>query len=72
MYRFIRRLGIIILTLVLVSFSVFLLQSLSPGDSSAYLLAEEAGEKERAGYRKSMGLDDPYLGGAFDRALDGS
>ena len=46
MYRFIRRLGIIILTLVLVSFSVFLLQSLSPGDSSAYLLAEEAGEED--------------------------
>ena len=61
MYRFIRRLGIIILTLVLVSFSVFLLQSLSPGDSSAYLLAEEAGEEERAGYRESMGLDDPFL-----------
>ena len=61
MYRFIRRLGIIILTLVLVSFSVFLLQSLSPGDSSAYLLAEEAREEERAGYRESMGLDDPFL-----------
>ena len=61
MYRVLRRAGIILLTLLIVSFMVFLLQDLSLGDSSSYLLSEEAGEEEISLYRESMNLDDPFL-----------
>lgn len=61
MYRVLRRAGIILLTLLIVSFMVFLLQDLSLGDSSSYLLSEDAGEEEIARYRESMNLDDPFL-----------
>ena len=60
MYRVLRRAGIILLTLLIVSFMVFLLQDLSLGDSSSYLLSEEAGEEEISLYRESMNLDDPF------------
>ena len=61
MYRVLRRAGIILLTLLIVSFMVFLLQDLSLGDSSSYLLSEEAEEEEISLYRESMNLDDPFL-----------
>lgn len=60
MYRVLRRAGIILLTLLIVSFMVFLFQDLSLGDSSSYLLSEEAGEEEISLYRESMNLDDPF------------
>lgn len=60
MYRVLRRAGIILLTLLIVSFMVFLLQDFSLGDSSSYLLSEEAGEEEISLYRESMNLDDPF------------
>ncbi len=57
----IRRVSVILLTLIMVSAAVFMMQSLSLGDSSAYILSEEASEEEIAEYRRSQGLDDPVL-----------
>ena len=61
-----RRLGIyaiaMLLTFLSVSFLVFAMIDHSSGDSSAYLLSENAGEAEIMQFRESLGLDEPFWG----------
>lgn len=60
MHLALRRIGIILLTLLIVSFLVFLLQELSAGDSSAFILSEEASAAEREAYREANGLNGSF------------
>ena len=53
--------AVLIMAFFAVSFIVFALSSLAEGDSSAFILSEDAGEAEIAAYREGMGLDDPFL-----------
>ena len=56
-----KRLATIFLTMVVVSALVFFALSLSSGDSSAYILAEDASAEQIEAYREAMGLTDPLL-----------
>ena len=60
MERFWKRLLTVPLTMLVVSFLVFACISFSEGDSSAYILPEDATEEARAGYREAVGLDAPF------------
>ncbi|MGE0228183.1 MAG: ABC transporter permease [Dehalococcoidia bacterium] len=55
----VRRLAMVIPTLLGVSIVVFLLTSVLPGDPLAGLLAQDASAADRAALEQSMGLDDP-------------
>ncbi len=46
--------------LIVLSFAVFTLVALSPGDSSAYILPEDAGEEAVEAYREAQGLAKPF------------
>ena len=61
MRRILRYAFIVIATFFAVSFLVFALSSLSPGDSSAYVIAEEASTEDVEAYRSALGLDRPFL-----------
>ena len=55
MRKVLARLLALLLTLLAVSFSVFLLSSLSPGDSARYVLGEDASEEALEAYRGASG-----------------
>ncbi len=55
----VRRLAMVIPTLLGVSIVVFLLMSVLPGDPLAGLLAQDATPADRAALEHSLGLDDP-------------
>ena len=52
---------IMILTFLSVSFLVFSFLDMAEGDSSAYVLPEDAAEEEIAAYREAQGLNRPFL-----------
>ncbi|MCI5042998.1 MAG: ABC transporter permease, partial [Donghicola eburneus] len=56
-----QRLGIALLTLVIVSFAVFFATELLPGDVAEILLGQAATPEAVAGLRTSMGLDEPAM-----------
>ncbi|GAB1483532.1 ABC transporter permease [Treponema sp.] len=56
-----KRLGGMFLTLVVMSFLIFLLMELMPGDAAQRVLGQSATPKAIAALRDSMGLNDPVL-----------
>ncbi|OCX59976.1 ABC transporter permease [Thioclava sp. SK-1] len=56
-----QRLGIALLTLIVVSFAVFFATELLPGDVAEILLGQAATPEAVAGLRDAMGLDQPAL-----------
>ncbi len=56
-----QRLGIALLTLVIVSFAVFFATELLPGDVAQILLGQAATPEAVAGLREAMGLNEPAL-----------
>lgn len=60
-YLVLQRLGIALLTLVIVSFAVFFATALLPGDVAEILLGQAATPEAVAGLREAMGLDEPAL-----------
>lgn len=60
-----QRLGIALITLIIVSFAVFFATELLPGDVAEVLLGQAATPEAVAGLRTAMGLDEP----AFSRFL---
>lgn len=61
-----QRIGIALISLVIVSFAVFFATELLPGDVAEILLGQAATPEAVAGLRQAMGLDQP----AFLRFLD--
>jgi peptide/nickel transport system permease protein len=60
MWKYIlRRLGFMVLTLLLTSLIVFVVTQWLPGDVARVLLGREAGEEALAELREELGLDDP-------------
>lgn len=55
------RLGISLISLVIVSFAVFFATDMLPGDVAQVLLGQAATEEAVAGLRQAMGLDEPAL-----------
>lgn len=61
MLRFlIRRLGFLLLTLILTSLIVFTVAQLLPGDVARVILGREAGEAALEALRQRLGLNDPW------------
>ena len=58
-FMLLRRLAMVVPTLLGVSVVVFLLMSVLPGDPLAGLLAQDASAADRAALERSLGLDDP-------------
>lgn len=56
-----QRLGIMLLTLVIVSFAVFAATQMLPGDVAEILLGQAATPEAVAGLRESMGLNQPAI-----------
>lgn len=56
-----RRLGIALITLIIVSFAVFFATEMLPGDVAQILLGQAATPDAVAGLREAMGLDKPAL-----------
>lgn len=56
-----KRLASLVLVLIGVSFLVFMLLSLTPGDPVRMMLGESATPEAQAALREEMGLDDPVL-----------
>ena len=56
-----QRLGIALITLVIVSFAVFFATELLPGDVAQILLGQAATPEAVAGLRQAMGLDEPAI-----------
>lgn len=56
-----QRLGIAVLTLIIVSFAVFFATELLPGDVAEILLGQAATPEAVAGLRAAMGLDEPAV-----------
>lgn len=54
-----RRLGSVFLTLAVMSFFIFLLVELMPGDAAERILGQSATEEAVTALRSSLGLDDP-------------
>ena len=59
MKHLLQRLMIILLTLIAVSLIIFLLQVYSLGDSTSYVLSEDAGGAAADAYRASISSDEP-------------
>lgn len=56
-----KRLLIIVPTIVLIAVMVFTLLYFTPGDPAEMILGSEATEEELASYREYLGIDRPYL-----------
>ena len=56
-----QRLGVALITLVIVSFAVFFATELLPGDVAEILLGQAATPEAVAGLRDAMGLNEPAL-----------
>ncbi len=61
MQMFLRRLGSLIATLVVMSFIIFLLVEIMPGDVAQMILGQSATEEAVASLREARGLNDPLL-----------
>ena len=60
MYRYIlRRLGFLLLTVLLTSIIIFAVTQLLPGDVCRIILGREAGESSLRACRQGLGLDEP-------------
>ncbi len=59
--RFLKRLGFMLVTLVAMSFLIFLLAEIIPGDVAQMVLGQTATPESVKALRESMGLDDPLL-----------
>tara|TARA_B110000003_G_scaffold276253_1_gene321753 strand:- start:10271 stop:11227 length:957 start_codon:yes stop_codon:yes gene_type:complete len=55
------RLGISLISLIIVSFAVFFATDMLPGDVAQVLLGQAATEESVAGLRQAMGLDQPAI-----------
>ncbi len=58
---FLRRLGSLLATLVVMSFIIFLLVEIMPGDVAQMILGQSATEESVAALREARGLNDPLL-----------
>lgn len=58
---FLRRLGSLVATLLLMSFVIFLLVEIMPGDVAQMILGQSATEQSVAALREARGLNDPLL-----------
>ena len=56
-----KRLGIAVITLIIVSFAVFFTTNLLPGDTATILLGQAATPEAIEGLRKAMHLNDPAI-----------
>ncbi|HEY0275625.1 MAG TPA: ABC transporter permease, partial [Paenirhodobacter sp.] len=56
-----QRLGIAVVTLIVVSVAVFFATEMLPGDVAQILLGQAATPEAVAGLRQAMGLDQPAL-----------
>ncbi len=61
MQLFLRRLGSLIATLVIMSFIIFLLVEIMPGDVAQMILGQSATDEAVAALREARGLNDPLL-----------
>jgi peptide/nickel transport system permease protein len=62
MIRYIlRRLGFLLLTLLLTSIIIFVVTQLLPGDVARVILGREAGEAALEALRQKLGLNDPWI-----------
>ncbi|MBG0766780.1 ABC transporter permease [Sphaerochaeta halotolerans] len=61
MEMFLRRLGSLLATLVVMSFVIFLLVEIMPGDVAQMILGQSATEEAVAALREARGLNDPLL-----------
>ncbi len=59
--KFSKRLGFMILTLAVMSFLIFFLVEIMPGDAAQTVLGQSATPESLASLRASMGLNDPLL-----------
>lgn len=57
----VRRLGFLLLTLLLTSLIIFLITQVLPGDPARVILGREAGEQAVAQLREDLGLNDPLI-----------
>lgn len=57
----IKRLGMIVLVVIAVSFVVFAVMDLVPGDPAVAVLGDEATEEQLEYYRETHGLNDPLI-----------
>lgn len=57
--RFLKRLGFMFLTVLAMSFLIFFLVEIMPGDVAKVVLGQSATEESVAALRESMGLNDP-------------
>ncbi|MCO5197425.1 MAG: ABC transporter permease [Anaerolineae bacterium] len=57
----VRRLGFLLLTLLLTSMIIFLITQVLPGDPARVILGREAGEQAVALLREELGLNDPLV-----------
>jgi peptide/nickel transport system permease protein len=57
----VRRLGFLLLTLLLTSMIIFLITQVLPGDPARVILGREAGEQAVAQLREELGLNDPLI-----------
>lgn len=64
-----RRLGLLLLTLLLTSIIIFMVTQWLPGDVARVLLGREAGEEAVAELRRELGLNDPLPVQYFDFLL---
>lgn len=58
-----KKIGLMLLTMVIVSFLAFLAFQVIPGDPAVKLLGTEATPERIAALRAEMGLDRPFLSG---------
>jgi peptide/nickel transport system permease protein len=58
---FFRRVGFLVLTILLTSIIVFAITQLLPGDIARVILGREAGEAAIQGLREELGLNDPII-----------
>ena len=56
-----KRLGMIVLVVIAVSFVVFAVMDLVPGDPAVAVLGDEATEEQLDYYRETHGLNDPMI-----------
>ncbi len=57
----VRRLGFLLLTLLLTSLIIFVITQLLPGDVARAVLGREAGEEALQAFREQYGLNDPLI-----------
>lgn len=66
--RFLKRLGFMFMTMVVMSFLIFFLVEIMPGDVAQTVLGQSATDEAVSALRESMGLDRPFMIRYFDWA----